>query len=292
MTLSDEELVALGREGFFVGPKEEEEAFRLRVNFLKKFKKDPDRCVNDLPLNREKVCLKEWEPLLKSFEKKMGAAPRWFFAYYSNDRLAPWQGAVCWIFTHSCGFNFPSVQLRKGFKKGRVFLCSRDEVLQHEAVHALRSSFSEPRYEEIFAHFLSQQKWRRFLGAVFRTPKEALFFGVLCFCLIATEVSVFFLESVPLMFFFQVIATFCLCACVLYFIIRLIRDKRSLKQALKIISKLVSSSIDPYLVALRLSDAEVILFAKSSLEKVRSYIKTAQKHSLRWRQTYLQFFSF
>ena len=292
MILSDKKLLTLGKEGFFVGPKEKEDVFLQRVNFLKKLRDDPSYYANELPADSERVCLKEWKTLAEALEKKMGCSPNWLFAYYSKEQLAPWQGAACWIFTHPSGFCFPRIQIRPSFKKGRAFLCSFREVLEHEVVHALRCSFSEPCFEEVFASFLSLRKWRRFLGAIFRTAKEALFFAALCIFLIATEVSLFFLGSLNEVVFVFMGALCSFSLSLLYFIMRLLRDKRLLRKALKTLSKLVSPFVDPYLVALRLSDAEVRIFAKSSLDEALSYIQSFRKNSLRWRQIYLQFFSF
>ena len=292
MTVSDEKLLALGKEGFFVGPQEEEEVFLQRVNFSKKLRDHPSECSNKLPVDGEWIVLKEWKKLLRSCEKKMGCCPKWLLAYYSKEQLAPWQGAACWIFTHPSGFCFPKVQLKPSFKKGRAFLRSFSEVLEHEVVHALRCSFSEPCFEEVFASFLSEKKWRAFLGAIFRSPKEALFFAVLSLFLLVSELGLFFLGSLNMVFFACMSAAFFLITSFLYFMIRLLRSQRLLKRAFQMISKLVSPSVDPYLDALRLSDAEVFVFAKSSLDEVRSYVQSIRKTSLRWRQICLQFFDF
>jgi hypothetical protein len=89
--------------------------------------------------------------------------------YYSNEKLAPWQGAACWIGED----RIPRLQLRDGFRKGSYLkLYSRGEILAHESVHAARAAFDEPENEEFFAYATANCKWRRIFGPIFQRVWE------------------------------------------------------------------------------------------------------------------------
>lgn len=284
MTLPAEKLKAWAEEGFFVGPFEKEEAFVKRVYFLKLLKTAPHAYLKDLPPSLDSVEEKDWEPLLKTLKKKLGCEPQWILTHYSNHKLSPWQGAASWIYTTPEGVKFPFVQLKKGFKRGRYLFYARDEVLSHETLHAVRSGYSESRFEEIFAYFLSKQKWRSFLGPLFRTPLEALLFCLSLFLCLGSQ-AYFIFDPAPwvqvLMFSPLVYLSF--------LSIRLMKDRRLLKKAMKRIRQLFPQQKDPFPLAFRLTDSEIALFAESSLPQLRTYIQGCQEKSLRWQQILAQY---
>ena len=146
--ISAKEHKTLGLAGIIPGPDETESDFVKRIDILKNLGR------NNLFLKEE-----EFEPLICDFHG-LGAKPKWIPLVYSNRRLFPWQGGVSWTINPPEGTPFPLVQLRKGFKKGRFLFNDREEVLHHEAVHAMRLAFNEPRFEEILAYFHSKKKWR------------------------------------------------------------------------------------------------------------------------------------
>ena len=180
------------------------------------------------------------------------------------------------------------IQLRHGFKKGRYLFCDRDEVLRHEAVHAIRLTFNEPRFEEILAYFHSKKKWRRFLGPLFRTPKEALIFVSLIFLsLVLQTASLFFFDS-PFLPFIK-IAAFLPFADLLVRFIKGIKDQRILRKALLTLKNLFPNQKDPYEIVLRLKDTEIQQLATKPLEELLIYNKEKTFSSLRWQQILAQF---
>jgi hypothetical protein len=149
--MTDEELIALNKRGFIPGPSETEELFRSRIEQKKE------------PFSRVHL---EWTK--EQLQELFDFAPDSLDVFYSNENLAVWQGAACWIEEGRA-----NLQLREGFRKGSYLgLYSRDEVLAHEAVHAARVMFEEPENEEFFAYASSPKRWRATLGPIVKRPWE------------------------------------------------------------------------------------------------------------------------
>lgn len=268
---------ALGEAGFIPGPDESKSDFVKRLDTLKSL--NMNTCL--LPKKEE------YEPLTCDFHG-LGAEPKWIPLVYSNRRLLPWQGAVSWIITTPEGIPFPLVQLRKGFKKGHFLFNDRDEVLRHEAVHAMRLVFNEPRFEEILAYFHSKKKWRRLLGPLFRKPSQAFFFISLIFISLAMQATALFFYNSPYLPFIKS-ATFLPFIDLFFRFTLLIKDRRILRKALQTLQNLFPKQKDPFAVALRLKDAEIQLFATKPFKELLLYIKEKSFSSLRWQQILAQF---
>lgn len=86
-----------------------------------------------------------------------GAAPD--YIEFTDEKVPFWQG---------------------GYAEGhRVTLSKRvnkNELLQHEAVHVLRSHFEEPQFEEYFAYQTSKHWYRRFFGPMLKSNIDVGFF--------------------------------------------------------------------------------------------------------------------
>lgn len=156
--MTDRDLIALDKMGFIPGPGESEGAFLSRVARTKEnFEKGgwiPDA---------------HWDWVREYLDQMFNVKPLYICAFYSNSKLAPWQGAASWIE----GRTLSSIQLREGLRKGSYLgIYSREEILAHEAVHGARSGFDENRCEEFFAYMTSEKKWRRVLGPILQRPWE------------------------------------------------------------------------------------------------------------------------
>jgi hypothetical protein len=242
------------------GPNESEEEFIKRLSSFQSFKKKDMACLGE----------EEWAPVLQRLEKTFSFSPSYLIAFYSNKNLAPWEGAATWFHKLTDETLFPIIQLRKSFKKGRFLFYDRDEVLLHESLHALRSAFDEPRFEEILASALSKKKWRSFLSPLFRKPRQALIFvATLILSLIAQGVFLFFptqfflLSFVSLPFFNLLWRIGCL-----------VKDQRILKKAL---TKISLPGV------FYLTDEEIVWFSKASKEEVNAYVQTQIRSSFRWK---------
>ena len=276
--LSKEILKALGEEGFIVAPGESEEAFVKRVDTLRLLAKEPEKFLQ----------IETYESWSGEKSNILGAKPDWIPWAYSNKKLLPWQGAVMWLFEGEGGKEFPIIQLRREFKKGSYLFYSREEVLWHEALHAIRMGYKEPRFEEILAYYHSSSKVRKFFGPLFRTPSQALIFLSLILLSIGLQVSsLFFLAPslLPLMkgaFLLPLLDLTLRSA-------RLMRDQRILKKALKKLSEIFSNHQEVFPIAIRLKDTEIESFAMDPIEKILKEIEEKIPHSLRWRQILAQF---
>jgi len=222
--------------------------------------------------------------LLSVEEYLYGVFPKWIPMTYSNRGLLPWQGAALWVF----GEKIPLIQLRKGFKKGRFLFYSRDEVLNHEILHALRVAFNEPRFEEILAYEHSASRWRQFLGPLFRKPSHALFFiSLILISLVVQTTSLFFLSS-PFLPIIRIVTVIPFIDLVFRFA-ALIKDRRMLKKALKKLSQIFPNQKNTFPIVLRLKDSEIQKFASQPVEKILEYLEDEVSKSPRIRQILAQF---
>lgn len=70
--------------------------------------------------------------------------------HYSKKGLRPWEAGATWG---------KEIRLQPAFKQRLRFrLADRNEVIAHELIHALRSEFIEPIFEEMLA-FSTAQQW-------------------------------------------------------------------------------------------------------------------------------------
>ena len=219
MTFTDEQLLSLAKRGLIAGPTDDTASFKKRIDALTSHKKISFR---DFDID-------------------------WLEVTYSKKKLPFWQGGCTWIDE----IGTPSLQLHPNFsKKSHHFGYKKEEVLDHEFIHVLRSAFDEPIYEEIFAYQTSQKWWRRHLGPLFRSNKEAFFL------LLPIVLPILI---IPVMSFFA------------------IRHKRALTSLAKAAEHFPQKKL-----ALFLTDREIRDFARQSPDQVRQYIK--ENPTLRWRQ--------
>ena len=228
--MTDDELRDLAKRGLLIGPNESEVEFLTRV-------------TTSPPLH---------DPISTPFD----CAPDWLTITYDDKGLSLWQGAAIWIEKGKA-----HIQLRTAFSKKEKYLTySKKEVLSHEAVHAARMTYNEPRFEEIFAYMTSPSKWRRCIGPLFRTPLESLIFVISA------------VIAIPLQLFFPYVALIPLLA-IGFAALRLYRDYRTLKRACHTIS--TQYTADPLSIAFRLTDSEIAQYARG---------ESPPTDSLRWRQ--------
>ena len=269
--LSKEELISLGKEGKIPGPHENEDEFLKRLNLIEKLK--------DQEIEGRVI-----EPCTLDCMAIYGADPKWIPLTYSNHGLLPWQGAALFVF----GGKIPLIQLRKGFKRGSFLFYSRDEVLRHEVLHAMRVAFDEPRFEEILAYSHARSKWRRVVGPLFRTPGQTLFFlGILMLSLLLQGSGFYFIDS-PFFPFFQAASILPLLDLAIRFG-KLWRDLRILKQTKKKLTQIFPNQKNLFPILLRLKDAEIENFARDPLHKTLDYLEKKIPDSVRIRQILAQF---
>lgn len=248
--MTDEELIALNRQGFIPGPEETEEKFLSRVH---SFGSETVK-ITGFPIPEA-----HWKWVRRHLVEIFDFEPRSLPAFYSNRLLTPWQGAASWILDGK----LIGIQLREKLKEGSYLgIYDRDEILAHEAVHAARCAFEEKENEEFFAYLTSSAKWRRAIGPILRSPWEAWPF------ILGMVGGLFFLPLIAL----STLWLFLGC-------IRLIRQHRILAKASQNILKWVKDAQKTRAILLRLTDQEIRMFAK--IDQIREYAET--NASLRWK---------
>ena len=213
-------LKELALRGLIVGPKESEEAFFLRVSRAQK------KETVDLSL-------------------PYGIKPDWIEWEETKKGLSWFQGAATWV---------EEDRVKIQLKKNRW--ASLEEMVRHEAVHAVRSQFDEPLFEEFFAYATSGRSYRRKIGPLFRSTQGTM--GLLLSC-----VAGVFMPWVP----YVVMGGYGL-SLMLY--------HRKFQRALKKIKEVYPAPME---LALHLTDAEIVHFSKELIKE----------DSLRWRQIRARF---
>ena len=235
------ELLALNAEGLIPGPGESEPVFRERVQAVRSFfQKQP-----------QLIPPHQWHWASEQLNALFDFSPRWCAATLSSKDLAPWQAAATWIDVK----RIYMIQLKPA--RWVSWLIDRDELLAHEAAHAARAAFDEPKTEEIFAYMTSSARWRQVIGPLIRHPKEAL---LLLGFVMAGVVSQF-AETV---WDFQGLSACCFMgaavAC-LYWSVRLLRMRLQLKRASQKILPYLKDSKHVRAVLFRLTDDEICRLA-------------------------------
>ncbi|PCI95856.1 hypothetical protein COB11_00955 [Candidatus Aerophobetes bacterium] len=246
-------LVELNSLGILAGPCESEKDFIKRVNKLKHF----SISVEEL---QEKVGsdLHKFEEM---YERDLDLKIDWLFEKKKKNWLNILQPACTWIY-HFDDIHYPILEF-----KGLNELLNRREILRHEMIHASRSSFNEPVFEEFIAYSTSDLKWRSFFGPIFRHSYELYGFALLSLVL-----------AIPQCCLWTTIAYLGLCSALFA---RLIYNQKVFKGALKKIQSMFDV-VSPLSVAIRLTDSEIRLFSRVENSAIFKYIE--RQSSLRWQQ--------
>jgi hypothetical protein len=257
------DLLALNARGIFPGPTENPDNFCKRAAQCQK-KIFESEAFND-------TC------------ELFDATPDWVEVKNCKQGLHFWEGAATWIEENEAKEKNASIQIKPSLPS---FLYSHKEVLSHELVHAMRLGFDEERFEEILAYQTSKNKLRRYLGPLFTKPIEIKFFFLLMLISWADfwtewvfdiELASQWMLWLPL---FALGVSFC----------RLIYFQRIFSKALKNLEKTMSQPGKSLAVALRLSDQEIMQFAKSSTSQIIAYVNQEKERDLRWKQLAVAYF--
>ncbi len=237
-----DELLALNSEGLIPGPEETEEVFENRVRSVREAFQKQESAI---PSHR-------WQWAAEQLRSLYDFTPKWCSAFYSSKGLAPWQPAVTWIDVK----HFYTIQLSPS--RWISWLVDCDELLAHEAAHAARAAFDEPRSEEIFAYLTASARWRRVVGPLFRQPGEALvLMGLValgaCFQIIETIWDVAFLSAGC----FWSASLFCMA-----WSFRLLRMRIRLKKAAEQLMPLLRDPTKVRADLFRLTDQEILRLAQ------------------------------
>ncbi len=250
-----EDLVQLNRNGLFPAPGQSDEVFWRKVGYVS------SQSTMGHPLPH----------VLATFDVN----PYWVCITSSNEGLHFWEGAILWQRETDSGFLLPQVQISKRAQR----FYSKEELIAHEIVHAVRSDFIEEQFEEVLAYASSAKAWRRWIGPFFRKPQEATIFVwamaatvVLQGVGLATEWSsgLFLIPWLPALL---IMAGF----------VRLLKTQCLFHRCLNNLSRAIKNPDQSLAVALRLSDAEISAFSWMKPEEIRHVVEIEKKEHLRWK---------
>lgn len=269
--LNKELLRSYRKQGFIIGPDETEE------NFLKRI----DICTNPLseeyfPVSSPKVFNKNEIISLLNSNIQYGhrryasllAAFTWLPIFLSNHKLPFWIGGAVWICSKR-DVVIPILQLRTHFvKRRRINLYLPEEICMHEALHAMRTSFEEPKFEELLAYSTSPNSLHKWFGPLFQTSSESTLFLIFLV-----------LGSIGALFFYAAIVPFLIYLS--FLILRLYFRHKAMSKCSKNLEKLFPG-VDAFAIIIHLTDKEILNFSRMPQEEISLYIRS--QSCLRWQQ--------
>jgi hypothetical protein len=258
-TMETQELLNLNSEGLFPGPGETEDAFRQRVQAVKEF----------FHSQESSIASQHWHWASEQLRALFDFTPRWCAAFYSSKGLAPWQAAATWINQPSANVK-PIYLIQLRASTWVSWLIDRDELLAHEAAHAARVAFNEPKTEELFAYLTSTAKWRQVVGPIFSQPREALLLvGILGLGAIFQVIETFWDVSL-----FSEGCFFAAAALSLVWSLRLLWMRTRLTKAARQLTPLLRDPDKVRAVLFRMTDQEIFRLSRGVFD---------EKSELRWR---------
>ena len=241
-------LLLCNSRGLINAPEESDESFMQRCHEAKVFDK-----------------LEGVDLVGKLFDIK----PDWVEVVYSDHKLSFFEGGCTWVEGGKA-----SLQLRSSLKdRKKYFGYLKEEIVAHELVHFVRSSFNEPRFEEILAYKTSSFWFRRFFGPIFRSAKESVAFLMIVCCSAVTS----FFEH---MYVWSWLASVLL---VTFIFARLFYSQYIFGKCRANISNVVGEK-RALSVMLRLTDREIARFSRMKKEDIVAYADKMSKIRLRWKQ--------
>jgi hypothetical protein len=197
----------------------------------------------------------------------------------ADQGIYPWEIACCII--DETGRASIKVRRKTSSVYSRV---SKDAVLAHECVHALRGRLFSRKYEEIAAYAASEYlfpkdfpKWRTWLSPLFVSTTELV-------CSFVWMMGVFFASFVSDREFFPPLIFFVSLLPILFCIYRLHSRWTRWNKARKVLSSVTVKDIFPLL--LRLTDEDIDWL--SALSKEEAAEKIAKKAEGDWRWDFLK----
>jgi len=175
--------------------------------------------------------------------------------------------------------------IRRSFeKKRRFFIYSREELTSHELCHVARSPLNDMPYEEHFAYAISHSALRRYSGNCFKSEKDALFFLLPVFLLLAVQIlRTFYRPDIPALPFW--ILAF------VWPVWLLIANAKTRKRYFRAESALRPYTDRPQAVLFRCVSDEINAFADAAddPDAVRKMLEDKKNSDLRWKIIYHRF---
>ena len=278
--------------GFLAAPGEDEAAYAARLKT-----EEGKICAFRTQLQREKV-LEPYQGLIVDSHSEIpaeildeaaettrnayGFEIRWVPGFFPVKGLGLLWGG-CSIGSYE---DIPALFIiRRSFeKKRRFFIYSREELTSHELCHVARSPLNDMPYEEHFAYAISHSALRRYSGNCFKSEKDALFFLLPVFLLLAVQIlRTFYRPDIPALPFW--ILAF------VWPVWLLIANARARKRYFRAESALRPYTDRPQAVLFRCVSDEINAFADAAddPEAVRKMLEAKKDSDLRWKIIYHRF---
>ena len=255
-------LVQLNQSGLFPAPRQSDQAFWAKVDYVSM-----------------QSTLSGALPLLLG---PMDVQPCWVPIQSSNEGMHIWEGAVLWQSQTDAGFMLPQIQISQRAQR----FYSKEELIAHEIVHAVRIDFKEEEFEEVLAYASSPKAWRRWIGPFFRKPREATVFVwtmVVSIAMqgieLATELSSGWL-LIPWLPALLIVGG----------LARLMFMQRLFRRCLNNLSRAIKVPDQRFAVALRLSDVEIRSFSRMKPEEIQAFVEKEKNEQLRWKMLAAAYF--
>lgn len=295
--LSEEQLAYYDAKGLIPAPDETESAFKRRLKVCLDKQNEPAASFADLFSNP--FLLQNNSPLVeeqKTSKTLYGFAIDWSPLVFSKEHLSIWHGGCACIVSEEgdkcCRWGFFQLQPALQHKEAKLLfgLYERPEIIAHESCHLARMAFDEPVFEEILAYRTSHSFWRRWLGPLFSSSREAL--------LSAVSLAVFFVSALAFSLELEIggleigfISLFTgggASVYLTYLFLRLAYRHHLLFKCMQNCLHLIKAgSLDAFVF--RLSDKEIIDFACSKPEDVLEY--ALKRQCPRWRLLKMRYLS-
>jgi hypothetical protein len=270
----------LNQRGFLPLDHEDLTLFLKRVDTLEELPSSEAK----VPFSLENpVKWHEWDWAKSTLKELFDVSPDWVRGYYSKEKLAPWHGAMTWVFNESKDFTY-LIQLRPSLKKKKYLkIYDKDEILTHEAVHAVRAGLNSSKFEEFFAYWTATSLFRKVFGPLFQSPKESNIFMLL--------LSLLFLGQLLQNPFLSLSSFLLPVGYVSFLLFRLFLRRKKINKVLLKISSLTASKNKARAILFRLTDFEIENFSRWSHKKISSFISEEAKKNLRWEVINLAYFN-
>ncbi len=262
----ESKLLSLSQRGIFPGPSESSIAFFSRADSLSAKE------------------ITGYSGSMTLMNKIYSTSPDWIETIVSSKGLSPWEGAAVWIEEKPEVGRTCQIQIKNSFL---ARLYPQDEVVAHEMVHAMRLMFDENHFEEILAYRTSKNRFRRYFGPLFSSPKESKFFLILL-------LGSWLCYWAEIIFDLNLGGEWILALPMLalgFGVFRLWRSQRIFSAALRNLKNAIDQSANPLAAALRLTDNEIEQFAKSSPQEIQAFAAQQKEQDVRWKQIFLHYFS-
>ncbi|MBX3718245.1 MAG: hypothetical protein KF898_01195 [Parachlamydiales bacterium] len=212
----------------------------------------------------------------------MDVQPCWVPIQSSNEGMHLWEGAVLWQSQTDAGFMLPQIQISQRAQR----FYSKEELIAHEIVHAVRIDFKEEEFEEVLAYASSPKAWRRWIGPFFRNPREATLFiwaMVLSIAMQGVELATGLSSGWLLIPWVPALL-------IMAGLVRLMLTQRLFRRCLNNLSRAIKDPDQRLAVVLRLSDAEIRSFSRMGPEEIHDFVDKERKEQLRWKMLAAAYF--